>query len=132
MLLVEDDQFLRELTERLLMELGVRNVVTAVDGKDGYQQVTRARYPFDIIICDLEMPNVDGFQFMRKLRSSNDISKPNVPVLILSGKTDEESIHTAVELGIHGFLAKPVSKATLESRIKLALVEPEVDPSILQ
>ena len=131
-LLVEDDQFLRELTERLLRELGVRSVVSAVDGEDGFQRVTHARYPFDIIVCDLEMPHMNGFQFIRQLRSTNEIVNPDVPVLILSGKTDEESIHTAVELGIHGFLAKPVAKATPEKRIKLALTGPEVDPSILQ
>ena len=130
-LLLEDEQFMRDLIGRLLAELDVGVVVTATDGEDGYRKLKRARRPFHLVICDLEMPNVNGFQFLRRLRTSTEVVTPDVPVLVLTGHSDESTLHKVVELGVQGFLAKPVSKATLEERIRAATVAPEIDPTVL-
>ena len=129
-LVIDDEPFIRKLIARMLFELGVKNVVDAEDGADGMNKVRQSRKGFDVIICDLEMPNMDGFGFVRLLRNDKTISNPNVPVLILTGHSDEDSIHKSIQLGINGFLTKPVSKTNLEKRIMLALASSFIDPEL--
>ncbi len=64
-----------------------------------------------MIICDLEMPNVDGIEFVRRLRSDENVANSEVPVLILTEGSDEENVLKSVNVGIHGFLAKPASQS---------------------
>ncbi len=131
-LVIDDEPFIRKLIGRMLYELNVKHVVDAEDGADGLTKVKQSRYGFDVIICDLEMPNMNGFEFVRKLRSDKTLSNPGVPVLILTGHSDEDNVHDSVKLGIHGFLTKPVSKTNLEKRILSAMTSPPIDPKIFE
>jgi len=131
-LVIDDEPFIRKLIGRMLYELNVKHVVDAEDGADGLTKVKQSRYGFDVIICDLEMPNMNGFEFVRNLRSDKTVPNPGVPVLILTGHSDEDNVHDSVKLGIHGFLTKPVSKANLEKRILSAMTSPPIDPKIFE
>ncbi len=131
-LVIDDEDFIRKLVVRMLYELGVKNIVEAEDGADALSKIRQFRKGFSVIICDLEMPTMDGFEFVRMLRSDKNISNPGVPVLILTGHAQEENVHETIRLGIHGFLAKPVSKAILEKRILSAISSPPIDPKILE
>ena len=131
-LIIDDEPFIRKLIGRMLYEQGVTHLIEAEDGFEGIVKVRQARKGFDLIICDLEMPNMNGFDFVRQLRADKNISNPGVPVLILTGHSDEDSVQESVKLGIHGFLTKPVSKTNLEKRILSALNSPPIDPRILE
>ena len=131
-LVIDDEPFIRQLIGRMLNELKVKHIIEAEDGFDGLSKVRQWRKGFDVIICDLEMPNMNGFEFVRQLRADKNISNPGVPVLILTGHSDEDSLQESVKLGIHGFLTKPVSKANLEKRIMSAINSPPIDPRILE
>ncbi len=128
-LVIDDEPFIRNLIARLLRDLGVRKVVEAKDGAEGLNKVS---LHIDLIICDLEMPNMDGFEFVRQLRTLDSIPKPTVPVLILTGHGDENSVRGAIDLGINGYLVKPVSKQALESRISKAVTSPMIDPAVFR
>ena len=123
---------MRQLIVRVLNELGVNQISTARDGDEGLQKVAEAGNQLDVILCDLEMPEMDGFEFVRQLRSSQHVRNPNIPVLIITGHSDQDNIKEAVKTGINGFLVKPISKTNLESRIKLALKGRQIDPSVLK
>ena len=85
----------------------------------------------DLVICDLEMPEMDGFAFVRRLRAMvGEVSK--LPVLILTGHNEEKSVRDAVELGIDGYLLKPVSGKDLEQKINEAILSPMIDPDSLK
>jgi len=131
-LVIDDEPFIRKLIGRMLYELNVKHVVDAEDGADGLTKIRQSRYGFDVIICDLEMPNMNGFEFVRKLRSDKTLANPGVPVLILTGHSDEDNVQDSVKLGIHGFLSKPVSKTNLEKRILAAITSPPIDPKIFE
>jgi response regulator RpfG family c-di-GMP phosphodiesterase len=77
------------------------------------------------------MPAMDGFAFVRELRSLTDARLARLPVLILTGHAKQENVVLAVKLGIHGFITKPVSQKILESRIVKALTAPPIDPTRL-
>jgi two-component system chemotaxis response regulator CheY len=127
-LLVEDEKFIRDLLRRIIAEIGVKRLVEAKDGFEATNILNRDELDIDLIICDLEMPNMNGFKFVEFLRNEANARYSNLPVLILTGHTDPGSIKTAVELGINGFVAKPVSLTMLKSRMKAALEAPPFDP----
>jgi len=129
-LLIDDEPFMRSLVERVLFEFGTRNILNAENGEDGLR-IVRTRKKIDLIICDLEMPTMDGFAFVRELRRDADTKVAATPVLILTGHSDENHVHDALALGINGFLVKPISKGALESRVAAALKSPPIDPSKL-
>jgi two-component system, chemotaxis family, chemotaxis protein CheY len=126
-LVVEDDAFMRELFTRVLGELGVLHIETAIDGAEGMGKLSLARNPFNLIICDLEMPKMNGLQFVKRLRSMAVPSQAETPVIIVTGHSGEGNVTNALKLGVQGFLVKPISKAALEKRIHTALVNPSTD-----
>ncbi len=131
-LVVDDEPFLRQLVERILYELGITQVTAATDGSDVLSKFSTALVNFDLVICDLEMPNMDGYEFVRRLRAKTELPDSNVPVLIVTGHSEEDSVQRAVDTGIHGYLVKPISKQALEKRIIAAVTSPRIDPGRLK
>ena len=122
---------MRQLVRRLLSGLGVDRVRVAVNGSEGLSIVNEFGSDINLVICDLEMPELDGFEFVRQLRGmEGEVSK--LPVLILTGHNEEKSVRDAVELGIDGYLLKPVSGKDLEQKINEAILSPMIDPDSLQ
>ena len=130
-LVVDDEVFMRQLIVRVLTEIGVKQIYDAENGNEGVTTLKNFGRTIDLVLCDLEMPEMDGFEFVRQVRGKADVPNPDIPVLIVSGHTDEDHIRKAVELGIHGFVAKPVSRKLLEDRITAALTSSTIDPSLL-
>jgi len=125
-LVIDDRAFTREIIETVLFELGISNVTQAVNGVDALSKFSTIDANFDVVICDLEMPNMNGFEFVKQLRENTHLPCTNVPVLIVTSHSDENSVQRAVEAGIHGYLVKPVSKQELEKRISAAIRSPVV------
>ena len=131
---IDDEDFMRNIVGRMLHDIGVGEVHLAGDGVEAIgliESLHRSQIPVDLVICDLEMPNVDGFAFVRLLRGLSNADLAKVPVLILTGHTLQENVEMAVRLGIHGFLVKPVSRDLLHSRLIKALESPPIDPARL-
>ena len=131
-LVIDDEPFTRQIIERILYELEINNVTLASDGLDAMTKFSTTNDNFDLVICDLKMPNMDGFEFVKLLREKTHLPSANVPVLIVTGHSREDIVQNAVQTGIHGYLVKPVSKNQLEKRIVMALTSPGIDPEILK
>ncbi len=123
---------MRRLIMRVLYELGVKHSIEAENGAEGLTQVNTLNGKLDLIICDIEMPVMNGLTFIERLRKglAGKASK-DIPVVILTGHSDEDNIQKAVELGIQGFLVKPISSAALEKRIITSIDAPPIDPKLL-
>ena len=130
-LVIDDELFMRQLTHRVLDEIGIYQVTAAEDGFDALTKFSTTRKNFDLVICDLEMPNMDGIEFVSRLRHNSKLPNSNVPVLIVTGLSGEDSVLSAIESGIHGYLVKPISKLALENRITAAMTSPPIDPQRL-
>ena len=100
-LIVDDDEGIRELLRLHLSSAGYAVTVTEDAIAAGYT-VLRSRP--DLIICDVNMPHMDGFEFVAALRSDRTI--PDIPVIFLTSV--EEGDHRGKELGAVGYLTKPV------------------------
>ncbi|TCS62524.1 response regulator [Varunaivibrio sulfuroxidans] len=130
-LVIDDEYFMRRLLSALLHDIGFSSVVTTEDGAEGLNRIESTTHAIDVVICDLEMPLVNGFEFIAMLRASREADNPNIPVVIVTGHSEERHVHDAVKLGIHGFLVKPISHATLERRVRQALQSEPIDPEQL-
>ncbi|MFA9461987.1 response regulator [Thiohalorhabdus sp. Cl-TMA] len=100
-LLVEDSPLARQM-ERAVLENAGMEVDTAVDGLDALDRM-EVRFP-DIVITDVEMPRMDGYDLLRKLRDDNQYR--GVPVFMVTSRDSEEDRGTAQHLGADGFLNK--------------------------
>jgi CheY-like chemotaxis protein len=109
-LVVDDSSVMRELLALHLRNAGYA-VTTADDGVAGGYAVLRERP--DLIICDVRMPNLDGYEFVCALRSDDAVR--DIPVIFLSSETDVGQ--AAKDLGAVGHLPKPVRADTLLSLV---------------
>ncbi len=118
LLLIEDDVTVRENTAELL-ELSNYEVLTAPNGKKGIEKA-KAETP-DIIICDIMMPEVDGYGVLEAL--SQDPETLNIPFIFLSAKTEHKDIRRGMDLGADDYLTKPFEEDELLSAIESRLAK---------
>lgn len=109
-LVVDDDANVRELL-RLHLSAAGYEVHVAADGIEAGYLVLRT--PFDLILCDVNMPHMDGFEFIAALKA--DPAIPSMPVIFLT--TFEEGDQRGKELGVVGYLTKPIRADRLLSLV---------------
>jgi len=74
-----------------------------------------------VILLDLAMPGMNGFQFIEAVRGMATPEHSEVPILVLTGHGEITAVKLAAKLGISGYLVKPVSRVTLEKQVRRAL-----------
>ncbi|WP_062061574.1 response regulator [Aquimarina longa] len=117
-LLIEDDTVLRENTAELL-ELSDYNVITSPNGKLGIIKAKEEKP--DVIICDIMMPEVDGYGVLEAL--SYDATTNSIPFIFLSAKTEHKEIRKGMDLGADDYLTKPFEEDELLSAIESRLAK---------
>ena len=115
-LIIEDDAGFRDLLRIHLSGAGYE-VQIAEDGVAGGRALLAQ--PPDLIVSDLKMPYLDGFELLALLRSEPQLT--SIPVVLLSGRTDSEAMAKALQLGASDFLTKPVTRNVLLESIKNCL-----------
>ena len=117
-LVVDDEKLIRDLLRGYLTKLGFE-IKEAADGEQAIKEL--GREDFDLLICDIEMPNKDGWQVIKEARS-NPKTK-DIPVIILTGKGGEDDIVKGYELGTNFYITKPFTRAQLLYGIELIFKE---------
>ncbi|MBN2551341.1 MAG: response regulator [Spirochaetales bacterium] len=112
-LLVEDNADLRHYVSKMLKRFG-HDVITAQDGLDGWHRV-RNDHP-DIIVTDVMMPRMDGFELVSKMKS--DENTMHIPVILITAKHELDSKIEGLKTGADDYLSKPVNIRELDARIK--------------
>lgn len=120
-LLIEDDETVRENTAEIL-ELSNYQVTTAVNGKKGVE-AARSDIP-DIIVCDIMMPEMDGYDVLNEL--STDTTTSTVPFIFLSAKTDHKDVRKGMNLGADDYLTKPFEEDDLITAIESRIAKTEL------
>jgi len=128
-LLVEDDEIASELIYDFLSDSGfeVQSVLNAIDGLD------RVKFnKFDLIILDINLPDFDGFEFLKSIKT-----KISIPIIITSAYSDTKSKILAFKYGASDYMVKPINFEELEARIWVQLgksseIKTEDDKSIFK
>lgn len=100
-LLVEDDPGIRTMYQKLFTKQGFQ-VTTAVNGQEAVKAVAK-ELP-DIILCDIEMPVMNGVETVKKIKS--DQKTKDIPMVMLTNRQDDEFIKQAIEFGAESYIVK--------------------------
>jgi len=119
-LIIDDDAFIRRPLEFILREEGFAPV-TAVDGEDGLAKLEGEKP--DLIVLDLMMPGLDGFEVCRRVRTDPRFS--SIPVILLTAKGQESDSERGLAAGATEFMSKPYSPSELLRRVREILSEGE-------
>ena len=112
-LFVEDDDIVVSVVGHRLVREGLE-VVHFKDGAEAFQQASEV--DASLVILDVKLPGMDGFELLKRLRSSPVIS--NVPIIMLTGMGSEKDIVRGMELGASDYILKPFSPSELLARIR--------------
>jgi PAS domain S-box-containing protein len=120
-LVVDDEEFIREIAERALIHAGYR-VLQAQDGQEALAWFLPGQDPVDLVLLDMTMPRMGGAEAFRRIRAV----APETRVLLSSGYTQKESLQSLAGLPPDGFLAKPYRIADLLAAVADTLRRPAV------
>src|SRR5450432_1616185 len=112
-LIVDDQEANRRLLEVLLKPEGYLTI-TAADGNEALAAV--ADNSVDLILLDVMMPNMDGYQLASILKA--DTNTKSIPIIMVTAQVDRETRLAALETGVEEFLTKPVDRAELWLRVR--------------
>jgi PAS domain S-box-containing protein len=115
-LLVDDEAIIIELERHMLERLGYR-VTSCPDGTEALATFSETPGAFDLVITDINMPNMTGDQLARKIMAI----RPEIPIIICTGFSEKIGLEEARAIGVKDFLMKPVAKSELAQKVRKAL-----------
>jgi len=118
-LVVDDFSTMRRIVRNLLKESGFTEADEAEDGVVALHKLRNSN--FDFVVSDINMPNMNGFQLLKEIKSDEKLK--HIPVLMVTAEARKEDIVLAAQSGAAGYIVKPFTKATLEEKVNLILTK---------
>jgi adenylate cyclase len=115
-LIVDDNETNRDILQSRLQRHGYQ-LLEAVDGEEALEIARRERP--DLILLDVMMPKIDGFEVCRRLKADPDL--PFMPIILVTAKADSKDVVTGLEAGADEYLTKPIDQAALVARVRSML-----------
>jgi two-component system chemotaxis response regulator CheY len=114
-LIVDDSSVMRKIVERALRQAGLDSliVVEAASGVEGLEALKAA--PVDLILTDINMPAMDGLEFLRQIRAQQ--LAQGVPVVMITTESSEEHVKQAIQAGARGYIRKPFTAEQVKERV---------------
>lgn len=120
-LIAEDNKVNQEVIKRMLMLLKHTSLTLAADGLEALELVTSAESTYDLIFMDVQMPKMDGLEATKKIREHGF----DGPIVALTAFADEDNIQNCLDVGMNGFVSKPVKKKELKKTLEKYLNKKE-------
>ncbi|MDP6786199.1 MAG: response regulator [Rhodospirillales bacterium] len=120
-LVIEDNELASRVVVHILEKLGVDQVMTADNGANALEILKESNADIDICICDLEMPVMGGYEFIRRVRYGTVPKYKDVPILVLTGADTEKNVKKSRIYRISGFMIKPPTIEDLGQQISQTL-----------
>ncbi len=120
-LVVDDEAFSLRFVGRVLGMLGVGRIIEADNGKAALDILSAGEIPIDLVITDIEMPEMDGFELARRIRYGIAPAYKDIPVLMLTGRDTDDNVKKGAIHKIDGFIVKPAKKELMETHLRRAL-----------
>ena len=127
-LVIDDQDPIRKAIRRILLGMGFGVVLESFDGIDAAK--TLSKTPVDLVIADIYMRKVTGFQVLKKIRGQN--FGADIPVIIVTGEGSKEDIVKAADLGADEYILKPFHIADIEKKVTAVLTKYHSPPPLLK
>lgn len=114
-LVVEDSFETMNLLNQMLNTMGIAQVFTARDGKEGLDFLGECEDEIDLAICDWNMPKMTGLELLRQIRTVD----PDIPFLMVTGSAERNRIVEAKTAGVTAYIVKPFSQDELEKKLRV-------------
>ena len=112
-LIVDDEEELRDLLQEILRDIGIVRVHLAENGEMAWQRLSRSELEYDLVISDWLMPRMDGLQLLQKMRQCGS----ETPFMMLTVKVTGEAVAAAKEAGVTLYVAKPFTYGDFSKKI---------------
>jgi len=114
-LVVDDMPAIRRMLRQMLQHLGIQgDIQEAGDGQEAWESLQE--HPFDLVVCDINMPRMNGLDLLRRLRATDQYQ--TTPFLMISGEVSEDIIAASAESEVDGYLLKPFKVGSLGKRLQ--------------
>lgn len=114
-IIVDDNVHMRSLLRSLLNSAGIKDIAEAGNGAAAITLMRERKC--DLVLSDMAMSPMDGIDFTRDIRNSEQSPNPFVPIIMITGHTEKNRVEAARDAGVTEFLAKPITAQNLFSRI---------------
>jgi len=114
-LMVDDSKVMRKAFAKILQE--EYDMLEAEDGEQGWS-ILASDDSIQLVISDIEMPKLDGFGLLQRIRNDEDVRLKNIPVIVITGAEDDETKQEALDAGATDFVIKPVDRVQLLARTR--------------
>ncbi|MCL5024838.1 MAG: response regulator [Nitrospirae bacterium] len=114
-LIVDDSKLIHQMYRLVLMRFGGCRIVDAMNGLEALEILAREK-DFDLILLDINMPIMNGIQFMEKMRENG--MRSHAPIIVISTEGGEEDTVRAMRLGARGYIVKPFKSESLYDLIE--------------
>lgn len=122
-LIIDDDPTIRTVIKTILSQEGL-SIGAAKDAEEALALLRPPAIPYDLVLLDINLPGESGIELLKQMRDQ----KINVPVLMISGNSDQQNIEEAASLQIKGFIVKPFTAQLLKDKVEAALNIEPIDP----
>lgn len=110
---VDDSSTMRRIIKNTLLRLGFKNVIEADNGVTGLAAL--GEHKVDLVITDWNMPEMDGLQFVKAIRASEEYK--HLPILMITTEAAKEDILEALRSGVNNYIVKPFTPETLKEKL---------------
>ncbi len=113
-ILLVDDSSTTLMMERMILTKGPYELLTAKDGEEAIEKAASEKP--DLILLDIVMPNMDGFEACRRLRESEETRE--IPIIMVTTRGEAENVEQSYELGCNDYVTKPINSLELMTKVK--------------
>lgn len=115
-LLVDDSLTMRRIQKNQLNKIGVSNIIEAEDGHDALEKLN-SNMPVDVVLLDWNMPVMDGFSFLKKVRA--DANYKGVKIIMCTSESEKEKVIEALKAGADNYIVKPFTPDSIKKKLDL-------------
>ncbi|MDA8172552.1 MAG: chemotaxis response regulator CheY [Nitrospiraceae bacterium] len=113
-LVVDDFSTMRRIVKNILRQLGFERIEEAEDGMQAYSKLTGEGFQF--VVCDWNMPNMDGLDLLKKVRANQDLK--DLPFLMVTAEAEKHKVIEAIKAGVSNYVVKPFTAEILKEKLE--------------
>ncbi len=113
-LVVDDMSTMRRIIKTILNQLGYSNIEEAENGKQALGKLKKEK--FDFVITDWNMPEMDGLELVKQIRSDDELK--SLPVLMVTAEAKKENVMEALKAGVNNYIVKPFTPEVLKEKME--------------